>query len=570
MKKVFTFLLVCFVLTLHTNLNAQSTSENIRLNQVGFFVNGIKKAIVIDVSESTFEVWNSNHTEKVFSGTLTPRDAWAVACEKNIQLADFSALQKEGNYILVIGKHQSYPFTISNNVLDDVTKAQLKFFYFNRCSYELKPQHAGQWARAAGHANTHVKVLEDPSRTVSMPGGWYDAGDYGMYMVTGAIAASQIMMGYEQFPSYWNKTELNIPESGNGVPDILDEVKYELKWMYKMKDVDDGVWYKVTSKGHAGFVMPDKETSQFYCMIKNATSAYDYAATFAQASRVFKKFNTQYPGFSDSCIIAAKSAWNWAITHETSHPSCSNPEGVHTGGYGDNVSAFGNDNKVYAGVELFISTGDSSYLTPILHTAQNGLGVEYGEPNWIDKRGLACMQLALYGDAMSKASIVAYANSQLVFQDTNSYNVNIGHVPDDFNWGSNRRISNRATVLLTAYILTKEKKYLDAVVNAMDYVLGRNATSYCFITGFGSKRVMFPHHRPSGADGVVDPVPGLPMQGPFNGNVGHPCKPQIISTCAAKNYVDDVCSYVTNEQCIDEGSAHVFNLGGLMYFLGTN
>jgi len=559
-----------FVLFLLSNCVAQTVTENIRINQIGFFVDGIKKAVAIDFAESKFEVWKSDQSEKVFSGNLIKKAKWESSGEDNIQIADFSSLKKEGTYIVIIGSMKSFPFQISNTVLDEVTKAQMKFYYFNRCSYELLPKYAGKWARPAGHLNTSVKVYEDQSRNISMSGGWYDAGDFGLYMVTGSIAACELMMSYEQFSDYWNKTECNIPESANGVPDILDEVKYELKWMYKMKDTDNGVWYKNTSTHHSGVVMPDKETSQFYCMVKNATSAYDYAATFAIAARVFKKFNKQYPGFSDSCLTAAQSAWTWGVANETTHPFCRNPKGVYTGDYGDSIVQSGNDNKVLAGAELFITTGDSAYVKPILHAAQIGFDNEYGEPNWIEKRPLATIELAIRGDKKCRENVLKYADKQLQLIANSSYNVNIGITPDDFGWGSNRRVSERSIAMSAAFVLTKDSKYIQGVTDAMDYILGRNATGYCFITGFGSKRVMNPHHRVSGADGVLEPVPGLPIQGPYNGAVGDPCRPQVLSPFAAKNYYDHDCSYVTNEQCIDEGSAHIFNLSALMQYLGNS
>ena len=566
MKYLLSILITCILILIIETVFSQTVSESIRINQIGYFTKGIKRAIAVDFAEDKYEIWTSNVSKKVFSGTLTKRLKWDVSCEENIKMADFSDFKIDGDYIIVIGSQKSFPFKISNSVLNDVTKAQMKFYYYNRCSSELKPQFAGKWSRPAGHLNSVVTVWEDKTRKINMSGGWYDAGDYGLYMVTGSIAACQIMMSYEQFPEYWNKTDLQIPESGNAVPDVLNEVKWELNWMYKMKDTDNAVWYKTTSTHHSGFIMPDKDNSTFYCMVKNATSAYDYAASFALAARIYKPFNKQFPGFSDSCLKASILAWNWAIKNETTYPSCVNPTGIHTGEYGDDVSQNGNDNKVYAGVELFVTTGDSTYLKPVMHFAQNGL--EYGEPNWNEKRPLATMELALHGNKLAKENVLKYAKSQIQFQDTNSYNVNLGNIPDDFNWGSNRRISNRATVLLTAYIVTKDLIYLNAVTNALDYILGRNATTYCFITGFGSKRVLFPHHRVSGSDGIEDPIPGLPIQGSFNGTLGNPCIPQKISDCAAKNFFDDVCSYVSNEQCIDEGSAHVFNLSGLMFFLG--
>ena len=555
------------ILVLNGNIQAQTLTEKIRINQVGFFTEGIKKAIAIDFVETNFEIWTSDHTQKVFSGILTRSFKWDESGETNIQIADFSSFKHEGSYIIVIGDKKSYPFVIANNALDTVAKAQMKYYYYNRSSTALLPEYAGKWARNAGHMNTAVKVLEDQTRTVSMPGGWYDAGDYNLYMETGSMAACQIMMSYEQFPEYWNKSEWNIPESGNGVPDILDEVKWELRWMYKMKDTDNGVWYKASEKTFNGFIKPENDKIQYYCMVKNATSAYDFAATFALAARLFENYSTQYPGFADSCINAAKDAWEWGVAHETTNPGCLNPTGVSTGEYGDNIADNGNDNKVLAGVELFLTTGDSDYLLPIESTALNGF--VNGEANWYEKRPVACMQLALHGNIAAKNAVIEYANKQIDLQNNSGYNINIGDTKFDFNWGSNRRISNRGMVMMVAYVITKDVKYLNGVTNSMDYILGRNATGYCFITGFGSKQVMFPHHRISGSDGVTEPQPGLPIQGSYYGIMGQ-CTPNIVSEFAAKNYIDSECSYSTNELSIDQGSPNVFNLGGLNTFLGKS
>ncbi len=562
-----TIFITFFLTFIQSNSSAQTLTEKIRINQVGFFAEGIKKAIAIDFAETNFEIWKSDQSEKVYSGRMSRSSKWDESCEDNVQIADFTSFKHEGNYIIIIGSKKSYPFIISPSALDTVAKIQMKYYYYNRSSYALLSQYAGKWARAAGHLNTQVTVLDAPTRKIFMPGGWYDAGDYGLYMVTASMAACQIMMSYEQFPDYWNKTEWNIPESGNGVPDILDEVKYELKWMYHMKDTDDGVWYKATPKSFPGFLMPDKDRSIIYCMVKNATSAYDYAATFAFAARLFKNYNAQYPGYSDSCLIAAKAAWTWGLNNESTKPGCKNPTGVSTGEYLDNIADDGNDNKVLAGVELFITTGDSSYIKPILKTALNGFVND--EANWYEKRPVACMQLALHGDSFAKNKVIEYANTQIEIQNAHSYHVNLGNTKYDFNWGSNRRISNRGTALMTAYILTKDKKYLNGVTNSMDYILGRNATGYCFISGLGFKQVMFPHHRISASDGVAYPQPGLPLQGPYYGIMGQ-CNPNIVSTCAAKNYIDNQCSYSTNELSIDQGSPNVFNLGGLNQYLGKS
>ena len=546
------------------NSQAQTLTEKIRINQVGFFTEGIKKAIAIDFTESKYEIWTSDHSKKVYSGSMTKNYKWDASCEDNIQIADFSNFKHDGTYIIVIGSKKSYTFTISNNAMDTVAKTQMKYFYFNRCSYELKEQYAGKYARKAGHLNTGVIPIENPNRRISMPGGWYDAGDYGLYMQTASFAACEIMMAYEQFPTYWNKTEWNIPESGNGVPDILDEVKYELKWMKNMKDTDNGVWYKATSKAFAGWKMPADENSDIYCMVKNATSAYDYAATFAMAYRIYKRYDKQYPNFSDTCLAVAKLAWTWGVNNETKYPGCKNPTGVTTGEYKDDIAYNGNDNKVLAGVELFLSTNDSSYIKPVLKSAQNGF--VNGEAYWYEKRPIATMDLALHGDLLAKNKLIEYANSQVEYQNNHGYNVNIGATKYEFDWGSNSRISDRGMAMMGAYVLTKDIRFLNGVTNTMDYILGRNATGYSFITGLGSKQGMHPHHRISVSDTVEAPQPGLPIQGPYYGRMGQ-CAPNIVSFCAAKNYIDDECSYSSNEICINQAAPHVFNLGGLMQYL---
>jgi len=569
MKRIYKIIIeVLFCIGMLQNVTlAQTISEKIRINQVGFFCDGLKKAVAVDFTENTFEIWKSDLSEKMYSGVLIKSPVWYASGEENIKIANFSSFAREGNYVIVIGSSKSFPFVISRNALDTVAKSQMKYYYFNRSSTALPSQYAGKWARSGGHFNKQVIPFENKTRIISMPGGWYDAGDYGLYMVTGSMAVCQILMSYEQFPEYWNKTEWNIPESGNGVPDILDEVKWELKWMYAMKDTDNGVWYKATSKDFPGFLMPNKETSDIYCMVKNATSAYDYAATFAFAARVFNKYTTQYPGFADSCLTAAKAAWSWGVANEKTKAICVNPKGVYTGEYGDSIAGNGNDNKVLAGVEMFITTGDSAYLKPILSSAKNGFVT--GEANWYEKRPVATMQLALHGNKDALNEVIKYAEGQVNDQNTNGYNVNIGKYKYEFNWGSNRRISNRGMAMMVAYILTKDRKYLDGVSNSMDYILGRNATSYCFISGFGTKQVMKPHHRISGSDEIPEPQPGLPIQGPYYGNMGQ-CSPNIISVFAAKNYIDSECSYSSNELSIDQGSPNVFNLGGLNQYLGKS
>jgi endoglucanase len=119
-----------------------------------------------------------------------------------------------------------------------------------------------------------------------------------------------------------------------------------------------------------------------------------------------------------------------------------------------------------------------------------------------------------------------------------------------------------AMLKIIAYNLTHNQKYINALQGDVDYLLGRNATAYCFVTGFGQKRVMNIHHRPSGADGIEDPCPGFLVGGP-NTVVLNDCPSVQRSTKPAKSFVDLLCSYSTNEIAINWNAPLFFVLGAL-------
>src|ERR1700761_1392678 len=85
----------------------------------------------------------------------------------------------------------------------------------------------------------------------------------------------------------------------------------------------------------------------------------------------------------------------------------------------------------------------------------------------------------------------------------------IGESKSDFIWGSNSGAANEGMLLVNAYLQQHNQAYLDAALTNLYYILGQNATGYSFVTGFGARSPMHPHHRPSIADGVAAPVLGL-------------------------------------------------------------
>jgi endoglucanase len=154
-----------------------------------------------------------------------------------------------------------------------------------------------------------------------------------------------------------------------------------------------------------------------------------------------------------------------------------------------------------------------------------------------------------------KNAIIEMTNNYLKAQTENAFHTVMGMNRGDFNWGSNANAANQGILLLIAYNLTKNRSYLDAALSNADYIAGRNATGYCFVTGMGSKSTMNPHHRPSIADGIAEPVPGLLAGGP-NPGMQDKCEYKFVEPETA--YTDASCSYASNEIAINWNAPLVY------------
>src|SRR5882724_3716549 len=170
-------------------------------------------------------------------------------------IADFSAVEKEGTYIVAVpGMENSCPFRIGKEVFRPVVTAALKGYYYQRSGMALDPAYAGKWSRPAGHPDNQVLIHSSavsagrPAGTViSTPGGWYDAGDYNKYIVNSGITMGTLLSAYEDFSAIFDTLHTNIPPM-QGIPDLLNECLYNLRWMLTMQDpADGGVYHKCTN-----------------------------------------------------------------------------------------------------------------------------------------------------------------------------------------------------------------------------------------------------------------------------------------------------------------------------------
>jgi len=542
----------------NTFIPVVSKTESIRYNQVGYFQNGVKRFMVTDSSAENFAVIDEQGAI-VHNGKLFPGSFWSLAGEY-IKIGDFTEIKKTGRYqILIQETGEKEDIFIIKNVYTDALNAAVKAFYFQRLSTELIKEHAGEWSRKSGIADTACSLHTSAGKTgvQNVSGGWMDAGDYGKYVVNAGFSVGTMLSLYELFPDLIGDN-LNIPESKNGKSDLLDEIRYELEWMKKMQDCDGGVFFKVGSLEWDGFSeMPEELNSIRYVIGKSTSSALNFAAVMAMAARIYKEDKE----FSRDCLKRSIAAWKWAVDN----PDIREPNEV--GGTGAYEDIHYGDEFFWAACELFVTTGKGSFKKYIQQNASSYLFKNAA--NWANVANLGWFTLFKHFDVekfpfISEGSRSVITLADLFVKAIDSFPCRIPNV--DFVWGSNSVLLNHAVVMCYAYYLTRQNKYLESVIETVDYIFGKNATGFCFVTGFGKKSPLQPHHRVMAADGVEAPIPGFLVGGPnsdrqdeVSGEPGvhYPDKEP------AKSYIDRMAAYACNEVAINWNAALVFVLGFL-------
>lgn len=573
MRKV---ILTAMALLTAVTMPASSVKNPIKVNQVGYLTHESKIA-TIEPEAKTKSFLIKDQEGKTVWRTKRASTKKSPFSSKIRQEIDFSSITKPGRYTLVAGRHQQ-SFIISSDPYTEALKASIKGYYYQRSGESLERKYAGEYARPAAHLDTHVMVhpsAATPKRPagtiISSPKGWYDAGDYNKYIVNSGFTLGLILQSYQLHQDRFNALNLQIPESDNKIPDILDEMMYNLEWMLTMQDpTDGGVYHKLTTPNFEGFVMPEDCKQQRYVVQKTTTAALDFAATMALAARIYQRF----PEFKDFCQQAreaAERAYAWAVKHPTVYydQDGNNKKfspAIHTGGYGDNHTE---DEFFWAATELYLTTSETSYL----EQAKQFVPDEFSIPSWGNVAGLGIFQWVnqeLLGtpDAGKlpmkeiKESLKKKCDEDIQELATSSFHSIFGNNAQDFHWGSNAESClGRGIAQMYEYALTKDSKYRQAALSTLDYFFGRNATGYCYLTGFGTQRVMNIHHRISAADNVKEPIPGLVAGGANKGQEDAKFVPAYTSKIPDESYQDHVGSYASNEIAINWNAYLVSLLG---------
>ena len=459
----------------------------------------------------------------------------------------------EGDYVLE-GGGERRRFAVRRRPWAEVTRALIRGLYFQRCGCGLDEAHAGAYRHPPCHT-AEAALWERPEIRRRVPGGWHDAGDYGKYVGPGAVAAAHLLYAWKLFPRGCSDP-LDLPETGNGVPDILNEARYELEWILRMQRDDGAFFHKLTKARFAPFIMPQDDLQPEYLMPVSHCATAAACACLALAARVFGAFDA---AFAERALTAARRAWDWLEANPDFVPF-RNPEGVRTGQYGEPTDA---DDRFWAACELYAAAGDARCRRAA--EALYAKGLRLTQFGWADVSGLGalCCLTDLRGkdgpvpDAVLERDFLAGCEEALALSRASGYGTALA--PDRYVWGSILPILSHAMALILGYRLTGREEMRDAALLQWHYALGLNALDICFVTGFGERSVLHPHHRPSEADGIPAPVPGLIAGGP-NSRFPYPATRERLGadTPPAQCYLDETPSADTNEIAVYWNTPAVF------------
>ena len=540
---------------------AAPATGTVFLSQLGYLPDGSKQATVAQTNgPRDFLVRSLVNNLVAYKGQLTPPSKDAASGDMT-SVADFSGVRPPGTYRLELPGMTSEPFPIRRDGYAEALRLTIRSYYGQRCGCPVDL--GGGYKHPACHLDGAYHPSSGKSGPFSNHGGWHDAGDYGRYAVNSGITTGTLLWAWELFPQPLRSLSLGIPESGGKLPDYLAEIRWNLQWMLSMQDGDGGVWHKQTSENFCGMIMPQDDKLTSYVIgtgsapYKSTSATADLAAVMAIAARCYGSYDA---AFAQRCLAAARQAWTWAIQHP--EMAFKNPPGIGTGGYGD---AHCGDEIAWASAELWRATGDPQYQKAFLSAVSaEGPTPKIAEPSWSDLLSMAYWTYALAerpGDAGLRNRILdATAKCAALLVDR-SHQSGYGNTLalSDYGWGSNSVAANQSLLLLVADHFQPSSVLKQAAFNNLHYLLGRNCHGVSWVTQLGTRPFQHPHHRPSVADKIAAPWPGLLSGGP-NTHGGDALADKLPKQPPMRMWLDDDRAYSLNEVAINWNAPLVFLL----------
>ena len=485
----------------------------IAVDQFGYLPDLPKVAVISDpqtgfnAAESyapgaTLEVrtWSSNTV--VFSGAPV---AWSnglthAQSGDKVWWFDFSSVTRWGEYYIYnpANDTRSARFRINHDVYEDVLKQAVRMYYYQRRgAAKSLPYAEARWTDGTNFMgplqDTHCRLINNPvlSTEKDLRGGWFDAGDYNKYVNFTVSPISDLLFAYRQNPLAW-PDNWNIPESGNGIPDLLDEVKWELDWLLRMQNANGSVLSKMGAS--QGASPPSAETSQVYYGAESTSATLSAAGNFAQAVRAYQSVGMT--AYANTLSNAAVAAYNWAVANPSvmftnTGFSSANPEVGTQYPY-----TYDRDNlRIRAAVFLYDLTGQAAYRTFVESTYANIHGIAWW---WWNFYETPVQDALMYYTTLPGVSPTVVSNIRSYKQSTMNGSDYIGawtsgkdayqaYLPDgDYTWGSNQQKGHAGMLYdeqnTYGLDIAQASGYRAAAAGYMHYIHGVNPLTMVYLS----------------------------------------------------------------------------------------
>ncbi len=571
-----------------------NTGPRVRVNQVGYLPDGPKHATLVTDRTEPVSWKLRNPAGRIVEKGWTRPAGLDASSGLNVATIDFGDVRRSGaGYTLVADGETSYPFTIGPDIYANLRTDAKTLFYTQRSGIPILDSLAPGYGRAAGHVG--VDPNQGDTSAVCLPlgdeaqqlyprpwtcagtrdvsGGWYDAGDHGKYVVNGGIAVAQLMQEYERTltaPTGSRRAlrdgTLAIPESDNGVPDLLDEVRWELEWMLRMQ-VPAGepyaglAYHKVADANWTGLPTdPASDPQPRYLFRPSTAAGLNLAAATAQGARLFERYDSRFAARLLRASTTAYAAAEKTPDLYAPAPDATLDPNPGSGPYDDDDVS---DEFYWAAAELYLTTGARTYRRDVLSSPHHtGPVFDAGGFSWNEVAALGRLDLATVPSRLPDRdrvirSVIKAADGYLANEKRHPFGSPYAPADGNYAWGSNSAVLNILQVVGTAYDLTERNRYADGVLRGVDYVFGRNALNISYVTGYGTYTSQNQHSRMYAHQ--VDPRLPNPPRGTLAGGpngtaltTGDPVAAAKLTGCVQQFcYIDDIGSWSTNELTIN-------------------
>lgn len=494
-------------------------SNHIHIDQFGYRTAAQKVCIISDPqvgfngSESfspgnTYEVRRWTDDVSVFSASITAWNGGATHAQSGDKVwwFDFSSLTTPGDYYIydptnMVGSNR---FTINDDVYNVALKQAVRMYYYQRCGVAKTATHAGVWQDAVCHTHAlqdlncrSVSSPNDPASEKNLSGGWHDAGDFNKYVNFSWSTVHELLFAYQENPDVFGD-DYGIPESGNAVPDLLDELKWELDWLLKMQQSDGSVLIKVAVPCFQAASPASADFTQRMYGPAQASATRAVAGMFAHAAIVYGSLNNgPMQAYASTLLTKAELAWTWV----QNNPGTSN---YNNNGFcsANSEMTVEDQNEALTGAAamLFAATGNTAYRT---YFDNNYSAIRpYSWTYWYAFQPTIQDIMLYYASLPNATSSVANNIKNSCTTSTNANNTDM--LPawlnntdayraylknSDYVWGSNRWKANAANIYnnMVEYDLhpSNNTHYLNTAESYLHFLHGANPINKVMLTNMG-------------------------------------------------------------------------------------